>query len=114
MREDRKCVHKCAEELTHIREILGELDSCVQAAVEAEDTGQWSEAYEAKKELDRKIDSYLENGKLFFQSGNVVWKCIKHDWLGAIVALLTLGIMGRKWWKQRNAAKPVIEHKKEK
>ena len=96
--------NRTAEE-TKIREVLGTLDWCVEAAVEAKDTGQWSEAYEKKKVLDERIDSYLENGKMLIQSGNVGWKFLRRDWFGAIVALLSLGLMGRNFWKRRRDEK---------
>lgn len=96
---------KPMDELTHLSEVFGGLDECIESAVEAKDTGQWSEAYEKKKMLDEKIDRCLENSKMLFQSGNVVWKFLNRDWIGAIIALLTLGMMGRSWWKRRSNKK---------
>ena len=94
---------KRMEELTHLREIFGELDQCVELAVQAEDTGQWEDAWKSKKQLDEKINKYLENGMMVFQSANAIWKLANCDWLGAIIAMFALSISVRRWWKRRRS-----------
>lgn len=89
MRQD---ITNSREEVINVRDVFEQLGQCVEEAEKAKRTGNWEQAYEAKNELNRRIDAVeiVEGTRLGAQIAVAVKSLLERNWTGFFAAVTSI------------------------